>query len=74
MNQNARLLSYLEQHGSITSLEAVDNLGILRLSERVREIEKLGIQINHCPVEVPNRFGQTCHITRYVLEDKFAYG
>ena len=75
MNQNARLLSYLEQHGSITRLEAQTELGILNLWQRVRELEKLSVCIRHDPqVEVKDRFGQTCHVTRYVLEDKFAYG
>lgn len=48
--QNAKLLSYLERHPEgITTLEAVNNLLILRLSERCRELESLGYVLSHTP-------------------------
>jgi len=42
--QNQRLLAYLKKHRKgITTLEAVLELGILRLSERIREIKNVGV-------------------------------
>lgn len=69
MTQNARLISYLTQHGSITQLEAFNALGICRLSERVRELEALGWIIRHDHVQVPSRHLATGHtyVTRYTL-------
>ena len=75
MTQNARLLAYLEIHPEgITQLEAFNTLGCCRLSERIRELERLGMNISHVPVEVPTRDGKTAHVVRYVLDERFAYG
>jgi len=49
MSQNAKLLCYLESRGSISTLEAVQNLLILRVSERIRELERLGYVFRHEP-------------------------
>lgn len=69
MSQTARLLSYLEQHPEgITRLEAARDLGIMNLWCRVSEIERLGyIFERQDGVEVPDRFGKTCRVTRYKL-------
>lgn len=41
--QNQALLAYLKKHKKgITTLEAMQHLGICRLSERIREVERLG--------------------------------
>ena len=53
MTQNARLLAYLEAHDGLTQLESFNALGICRLSERVRELEALGILIDHQPERTP---------------------
>lgn len=66
MSQNAKLISYLSQHGSITTLEAVQELGVLRLSERVRECERLGWVFAHTRTQVPTRDGHA-YVTRYSL-------
>jgi len=53
MSQNGRLLSYLESHGGITTLEAMEQLRILRLSQRIIELERLGFIIEHTPEMTP---------------------
>ena len=67
MSQNGKLLAYLQQHGSVTQLEAFNGMGICRLSERVRELESLGFVIEHRSVTVPARDGKTARVTRYRL-------
>lgn len=42
--QRQRVKAYLLAHGSITNVEAIQ-MKILRLSERVRELQELGMQI-----------------------------
>ena len=64
MSQNAKLLSYLSLHGSITTHEAFDALGICRLSERVRELERLRWVFAHTRTQVPTRHGHA-YVTRY---------
>lgn len=39
------ILEYMEEHGSITSLEAVMNLGCMRLASRISELKKRGYYI-----------------------------
>ena len=47
--QNQRLLAYLRKHRKgITTMEAFQNLGICRLSERIREIQgAYPVEITH---------------------------
>ena len=64
-SQNARLLSYLESHDGVTTFEATLNLGIARVSERVRELERAPY---HCRIEHrPARSSNGAHVIRYVL-------
>jgi len=66
--QLGRLLAWLEEHESITCWQAHESLGIERLSERVRELEELGVAIRHeHQVPVSNRLGEAAHVTVYHL-------
>lgn len=44
LSQRERVKRHLLAHGSITNVEAV-NMKILRLSERIRELQELGLEI-----------------------------
>ena len=46
-SQRARIHEYMKQGNAITPLEALDKFGCFRLSERIREIERLGVPIVH---------------------------
>lgn len=65
MNQNERVLQYLELYNSITPLEALADLGIMRLSARIGELEREGHQFIHEMVTDTNRLGETVHYMRY---------
>ena len=55
MTQNARLLNWLETHqNGLTQLEAFNALGCCRLSERIRELKRLGYLIEHSPEKTAN--------------------
>ena len=70
MSQNARILSWLEQHDEgVTQLEAFNALGCCRLSERIREIERAGFLIDH----EPERTANGARVIRYRLQ-RIAYG
>ena len=58
---------HLESGNPITQLEATMRYGILRLSERIRELEAVGCVIEHQRVSVPNREGKKAMVTRYSL-------
>ena len=72
-SQPARLLAYLEQHNSITRLEAFNELGIANLWTRITDLERLGHFIEREDVRVPNRLGQEVIVTKYSLTG-VAYG
>ena len=44
MNQRERVLDYMERHGSITSLEAVNDLGVMELPRRICDLKERGIK------------------------------
>lgn len=64
MNQNRAILQYMQKH-EISQLVATYEIGALRLSERIREIEFMGFQINRRKAEMPNRFGNMARYTVY---------
>ena len=65
MNQYQLILEYIEEHGSITTMEAFVNLGITKLSTRVSEMIRRGVKITKKTVTVPDRRGKLCRVTRY---------
>lgn len=67
MTQEDRLINYLYEHKTITALEAIEDLGILRLASRVSDLRKRGYQINSKIIKVKNRFGETCRVAEYSI-------
>lgn len=68
MTQSERLLDHLKNGKSITRLQALVDLGIFELSARIIELEKLGYSINKTRIQITNRFGEACRVTRYSME------
>lgn len=71
-NQCDRILFYLRHYGSITQLEAMRDLGIMRLASRVSDLRRQGIDIQSETVAVKNRMGHTCYIRRYFFPEVIA--
>lgn len=69
-SQCERILKYLYDFGSITQLEALQDLGIMRLASRISELRKKGILILGNKKSVKNRYGEICHIKEYKLGEK----
>lgn len=68
MKQTGLVLKYMEDFGSITPLDAVKDLGIMCLAERIRDLRKSGVKIVSTPESGLNRYGAKTHYTRYTLE------
>ena len=68
--QSERILDYINQYGSITPLEAMRDIGCMRLAARIADLKELGYPIVSETVAVPNRYGEKCHIKRYRMEDE----
>lgn len=65
--QNERILNYIEEFGSITQLDALRDLGVMRLASRVSDLRSKGYNIISKTESVKNRYGESCHIKRYSL-------
>ena len=63
--QNERILKYIADFGSITQLEALSDLGVMRLASRISDLRSLGYPIISEQATVQNRYGEKCHIRRY---------
>ena len=60
-----RVFDYMMQFGSITSLEAFVDLGETRLSGRIFELKKKGVNVSTQFIEVKNRFGEKRRVKEY---------
>lgn len=65
--QNDRILWYMANYGGITQLEALRDLGVMRLASRISDLRKAGHDIKSETITVKNRFEEECHVSRYSL-------
>jgi hypothetical protein len=68
MTQTDRIMRHLRDYGSITSLEAVNEYGIMRLASRVNDLKNLGVPIIAEREHGKNRYGEPTTYSRYRLE------
>jgi len=67
MAQKAEIVDYLQQHGSITPIEALRELGCFRLAARIHDLEREGFVIPREPVVATGKkTGRKVHFTRYL--------
>ena len=68
MSQETRLLEYLQTHDAgIKPLEALQELGIYRLSARIKDLRDRGHNIATNMVEVKTAHGDTSRVAEYRL-------
>lgn len=66
--QAQRVLDYMDKHGSITQLQALQEIAVMRLASRIADLKKQGYPITSEMVTVKNRYGESCSIKRYSLQ------
>ena len=75
ITHKTRVINYLKEFGSITSLEAIRDLGNTRLSATIFTLRKEGHLIGSKDIKVPTRFkkqnGNTIYtnVTNYIWLD-----
>lgn len=67
--QCERVVEYIEKNGSITTLEAFNELGIARLGSRIHDLRNAGYRIKGENIMVKNRYGEKVHVMKYTLEE-----
>ena len=65
--QAERVLKYIEDFGSITQIQALNDLGVMRLASRISDLKKMGYPIKSETVAVRNRYQEDCYIKKYSL-------
>ena len=67
--QADRIIRYMQDFGSITQMQALQDLGCLRLASRISELRKSGYAINRRMIKVENRYGESCTVAEYTLAE-----
>lgn len=67
MTQKEKILKHITDYGSITSLEAVSEYGIMRLASRISDLKKDGVNINTKFETSKNRYGEKVNYARYSI-------
>lgn len=66
-NQSERVLAYINEFGSITSWQAMMDLGVMRLASRITDLKKSGYDINSRFVYSQNRYGDKVKYKEYYI-------
>jgi hypothetical protein len=65
LSQADRVRDYIAEFGSITQLEALRDLGVMRLASRITDLRKEGVAIKRESIPVKTRFGTVSYVARY---------
>lgn len=65
--QNDLVIDYIKQFGSITPLDALKDLGVMRLASRISDLKKKGYPIVSKQEAVATRYGTKTKVARYSL-------
>lgn len=67
IKQTSRIVKYIDDFGSITTLEAMRDLGVTNLHARLYDLKKEGYVITGTPEQSKNRYGDKVHYKRYKI-------
>ena len=67
MSQCVQIKKYMEEHGSITQIEAVNEFNCYRLSARINDLRKIGVNIETKNERNKNNSGT--HARYFLIKD-----
>lgn len=67
MTQCERIVKYMRDFGSINPLQAISDLGVMRLAARVSDLKEQGYEIERRIVSGKNRYGEPVYFAEYRL-------
>jgi hypothetical protein len=67
LTQCERIVDYMRQFGSISTLEAFNDLGVARLASRIHDLRQQGYNIESEVKTAKNRFGESTSFKIYRL-------
>ena len=65
--QCQRIIQYMHDFGSITSMQAMADLGVYRLASRISELKDDGWDIVKKTIKQLNRYGEPVRFAQYSL-------
>ena len=65
MTQCERVLKYIDDFGSISTREAMIDLGVYRLASRIHDLRRMGVDIIKETASSANRYGEITHFAVY---------
>ena len=65
--QCVKVLEYMKTFGSITQLEALRDIGCMRLASRISDLRQQGIAIGRRIKTAKNRYGDSVSFAEYYL-------
>lgn len=65
MTQCERILKYMRDFGSISTMQAFTDLGITRLASRIHDLRRCGYSIESETHTGKNRYGEDTHYSVY---------
>lgn len=70
LTQCQRIVDYMRQFGSISTLEAFNDLGVARLASRIHDLRRQGFVIESEIKSAKNRFGENTAYKVYRLVEE----
>ena len=64
-----KVLEYMRQFGSITQLQALSDIGRMRLASRISDLRHRGYAIGRRMKTSKNRYGDDVYFAEYYLEE-----
>ena len=68
LTQSMKIIKYMMDFGSITPIQAMQDLGVMRLAARISDIEAEGWEIIHERETGRNRYGEKTTYAKYSLK------
>lgn len=69
VSQCNKIINYMNNHGSITQVEAASMIGCYRLSARIFDLKERGYAIKKIMCVKKNEEGNTVQYAKYMFED-----
>lgn len=67
LTQCERIIQFIEETGSITQLDALEQFGCMRLASRMCDIKKMGYSVEKKMEKSRNRYGEPISYARYTI-------
>ena len=65
-----KVLAYMRQFGSITQMDALRDIGCMRLASRISDLRQQGYAIGRRMKTSKNRYGEDVYFAEYYLEEE----